>query len=464
MSNKNAKSIEIKEVIMFDVNGGKHDLTAAAGGFSYYESIFEPFVSGIMPVIDSGTNFISTLPIQGGERVTIKVADVEENEYVYDMYVWKVYNRVFTAKLQTYNLALISKEALYNEGVRLTQKLEGTPDEIVKEILKNNLNTTKDIDVEPAKYKVTFFPNGKKAHHIIQSMSQKSVSNTATSLKTTTNKTSPEAVSGLSKDAKQASGTAGYLFFENRDGFNFKSIDYYYSTGDDNFKGKDEVATYSVQPNNDNPSRYTIEEYAFTNEIDLINQMRSGTYASHVVAYNYSTGYYEEFRYNLQENYKSMAHLGSQDKLGKMQEGLSINPSRVLTVLVDHETWHSEETPGSNETRDNPDGNGSQYPDYQKHWLAQSISRRYFMENQQLEIEIPGNMELSVGDKIKVMLPNMASEQVREKEKFDRENSGTYLISALSHNNVFLNTNTCSTRLKLIRDIYGMKDYTSNVK
>lgn len=464
MSNKNAKSIEIKEVKMFDVEGGEHDLTAAAGGFSYYESIFEPFVSGIMPVVDSGSNFISTLPIQGGERVTIRVADVEDNEYNFDMYVWKVYNRVFTAKLQTYNLALISKEALYNEGVRLTQKLEGYPNEIVQKILKDHLLTEKDINVEPSKYKVTFFPNGKKAHAIIQSISQKSLPNTATSLKTTVDKTSPSGLSGLSKDTKQASGTAGYLFFENRDGFNFKSIDYYYSTGDDNFKGKEEVATYTVKPNNDTPSRYAIEEYAFTNEIDLINQMRSGTYASHVVAYNYSTGYYEEFRYNLQENYKSMAHLGSQSKLGKIQEGLSVNPSRVMTVLVDHETFHNEETPGSNEERDNPEGNGSQYPDYQKHWLAQSISRRYFMENQQLEIEIPGNMELSVGDKIKVMLPNMAAESNRDTEKYDRENSGTYLISALSHNNVFLNTNTCTTRLKLIRDIYGMKDYTSNVK
>jgi len=86
------------------------------------------------------------------------------------------------------------------------------------------------------------------------------------------------------------------------------------------------------------------------------------------------------------------------------------------------------------------------------------------MENQKLEIEIPGNMELSVGDKIKVMLPNMSAQSSRETEPYDRENSGTYLISALSHNNVFLNSSMCTTRLELIRDIYGMKDSTSNVK
>ena len=58
----------------------------------------------------------------------------------------------------------------------------------------------------------------------------------------------------------------------------------------------------------------------------------------------------------------------------------------------------------------------------------------------------------------------MAAETTREEEDLDRENSGVYLISALSHNNVFLNSSTCTTKLELIRDIYGMKDYSSNVK
>jgi len=159
-----------------------------------------------------------------------------------------------------------------------------------------------------------------------------------------------------------------------------------------------------------------------------------------------------------------MAHLGSQSKLGKTQQDLSINPTRVMTVLVDHETWNNKETSGSNEERDNPEGNGSNYPDYQKHWLAQSIARRYFMENQKLEIEIAGNMNLTVGDKINVLLPNMSASKNRDEERFDKENSGTYLISSVSHNSVFLNSSVCVSRVELIRDIYGMKDETSNVK
>jgi len=456
-------SIELIKALIYDIKGNATDITKAITGFFYYESIKNPFVTAVANIVDSGNNLIGTLPIQGGEQVYVEVKDFAGETFDYNLHVWKVYNRSFTKSLQTYNLALISKEALYNEGVRLTEILKGTPDTIVEKILKEYLNTDKEVNKETCKYHVQFYPNGKKAHSIIQSIAQKAVSNTSSKVSESASKTTTGGKTGLSGDTKTSSGTAGYLFFENKDGFNFNSVDYYYSTGDDNFKGKAEVATYEAKPTKPG-DRYVIQEYQYTNELDILDQMRNGTFASQLVMYNWSTGYYEEYRYNLQENYNNMAHLGSQSKLGSMQSELSTNPSRVMSLVIDHETWHDDETPGSTDERDNPNGNGSSFPDYQKHWLGQSIARHYFMENQKMEIQVPGNMNLKVGDKIKVMLPNMAAEKTRETEKYDTENSGTYLISALSHNNTFLNSSSCTTRLELIRDIYGMKDGTSNVK
>ena len=127
MANKNTKSIELKECFLHDVDGNKYQFDKAAVGFAYYESIFSPFVSAVLNVADSGGNFISKIPIQGGEKVTLKIEDVEEKVYEFELYVWKVYNRSFTKSLQNYNLALVSKEALYNEGVRLTKLLKGAP-------------------------------------------------------------------------------------------------------------------------------------------------------------------------------------------------------------------------------------------------------------------------------------------------------------------------------------------------
>ena len=57
----------------------------------------------------------------------------------------------FHQEYEDYNLALVSKEALYNEGVRLTEVLKGTPMYVGK-ILTDYLKTEKEIYSERAKY------------------------------------------------------------------------------------------------------------------------------------------------------------------------------------------------------------------------------------------------------------------------------------------------------------------------
>jgi hypothetical protein len=471
MANVTNKSIQLVKATLADVKGKEYDITKICVAFAYYEDIFSPFVTAVLHVVDSGMNLIGNLPIQGGEKVYVKIKDVRNTTHEYELHVWKIYDRQFTKSVQEYNLALISKEGLYNEGVRITEKLSGLPDKIVKDIMTKYLNTKKKVDVETAKYNINFYPNGKKAHSIIQTIQYKSVPKNSTPSK------------GKSKDSKRtgskssiptntdvASGTAGYLFFENKDGFVFKSMDLLCSDGTDTFKGAPPVATYTYKPTlnqADQSNYFVIEEYTFTDELDMVDQMRNGIYSTYMVFYNYSTGAYEEYTFNLADTFNAMSHLGSQTKLPQFQNDLSQYPTRIMSMILDHETWFDGEGPGSNEEKDRGKNNttgGSNFPDYQKYYVSQGIARRYLMENQKMEIIIPGNMSLKVGDKIKILIPNMASESNRSTQQYDEENSGTYLISKLSHNNMFLNTFNCSTKLELIRDTYGIKDYPSKVK
>jgi hypothetical protein len=466
MANPTNKSIELLKASIFDVDGKEYNITKIITGFFYYEDIFSPFVSAVANVIDSGSNLIGTLPIQGGERVFIKIKNIKGDVVEYDLHVWKVYNRQFTKNTQIYNLALISKEGLFNEGVRVTEKLSGLPDQIVQKILKNYLGTKKKIMTETSKYKINFFPNGKKAHAIIQTIMYKSVpqgSSPRGSASTKTSRTGSK--SSIPTNTEKASGTAGYLFFENKDGFVFKSMDLLCSDGTDSFKGEAPVETYIYKPLSDQANKDNfniIEEYRFNNEIDMIDQMRNGIYSTYMVFFNYSTGAYEEYTYSLSDTFKNMAHLGSQNKLPQFQNTLSQYPTRIMSMVLDHETWFDGEGPASPEKRD---GEGkAQFPDYQKFYVSQGIARRYLMENQKMEIVIPGNTDLKVGDKIKILIPNVAAEDSRRQQQYDEENSGTYLIAKLSHNNVFLNSSTCTTKLELIRDTYGIKEYSSNIK
>ena len=89
------------------------------------------------------------------------------------------------------------------------------------------------------------------------------------------------------------------------------------------------------------------------------------------------------------------------------------------------------------------------------------------MDTHKVQIEIAGNSDLKVGNKIKIMLPNMVAESLREEQPYDEEASGTYLISALSHNFGFVTDSgepQFFTNLELIRDTMGIKEYVSNVK
>lgn len=471
-TNPNSKSIELVKATLSDVNGKEYDITKICIAFFYYEDIFSPFVTAVINVMDSGMNLIGTLPIQGGEKVTVKIKDVRNETYDYELYVFKIYNRQFTKNTQKYNLALISKEGLYNEGVRITEKLSGLPDQVVKDIMTKYLATKKKVETETSKYKINFYPNNKKAHAIIQSIQHKAVPKKSTPSKTKAKESKREsAKSSLPTDTQTASGTAGYLFFENKDGFVFKSMDMLCSDGTDGFGGSAPVETYEYKPiikevNKSNLN--VISEYHFTDELDMIDQMRNGIYSTYMVFYNNATGAYEEYTYKLSDTFKAMSHLGSQTKLPQFQEGLGQYPTRVMSMILDHETWFDKpDEPGSPEQRDRETSSttgGSSFPDHQKYFVAQGIARRYLMENQKMEIIIPGNCKLKVGDKIKVLIPNVSAETLRKNQKYDEENSGTYLISQLSHNNMFLNTFECTTKLVLIRDSYGIKEYSSNVK
>ena len=460
----NSRFFNPKKITLTDVSGKQHDMTSAVGMFSYFESIFAPFVSANMFVIDSGQNFIGTLPIQGGEKVVIEFDNVKEESVEYELVVWKVYNRRFEKNMQYYTLALMSEEGLLNQSARVIDKYKGNAEAIVSDVLKNVLKTKKQLRSETSQFKMNLFPNGRKAHAFIQSLMARTVSKNSKFKKGGGSSTTSQG-SELGGNAKKASGTAGYLFFENKDGFVFESMDRLCSDGTDTFGGTGPVAEYVSRPGigvSADVAFYNIIDYSFSDEIDIVDKLNNGIFSTHMCYFDISSQKYEEYNYDMRKTFNNMSHLGSQDILGKYQKELSEKPSRVMSILLDHEAWYSDEGVANPEE----DGDG-EFPDHAKYYTAQAIGRRYLMDNQKLEIEISGNSDLKAGDKIKVMLPNVSAEALREKQQYDEENSGTYLISKVAHHYQLIKESgepEFITKLRLIRDTMGIKEYDSKVK
>lgn len=468
-----ASSFTLKSAKITNAKGNKtYNITDLVVRFDYFEDISLPTVSGKLTLVDTGSNLIGTLPIQGFEKIEISLETSDEKTYDYEMRVYKIDSRFAGDRFQTYSLGLISVEALSNEGVRVSKTLKGKPDKIVNDLLKEYLKTDKKITVDPSVYNIIFNPGKKSPFSIIDSIKLKSVPSggnvdpktsspkfDAGGSKTNTTSALPPVSSSSYSKTK---GTSGYMFFENRNGYVFKSIDSLCSS--DKYNGAPAVAVY-IQENNDvgGPPNRKILDIDFVEEIDIMTKLRLGAFSSLICFYNYSTGKYEEYVYSLADAYDTMGHSGSQKGLPYGQKELSKYPTRIMSALIDHETWYNGTDIASPEKVDGAKGSTTNFPDFQKYYTSQSISRVNSLVNQKVKITVTGNPNLTVGDKIEIKIPNQIPSASRTQQPYDPEHSGVYLISQINHAFVPKEKLT-TTYLTLIRDSYGGPDNISKVE
>jgi len=454
---QNITDFHLKSVVIAKLGEEKgYDIRQMVGTFNYVESITSPFRAATLTVVDSA-GLLADLPIQGGETVKIVCqtsSREEEEEYVFQ--VWKVGNRYAKNQVQSYTLGLISVEALNNECVRLINRLEGKPDSIVGKILKENLNSEKEFFSESPEFAIKMLPTNRRPFDIISSIAVKSVPSNGTK--------TPG--SGKGKQAKtekeKIGGTAGFLFWETKRGYNFFSVD--------TMIDRDETwGPYIEKPANQGDGaddRMTISQAIFNAEVDVMSAMRKGKYSSLIVFFNHSTGQYSEYHYSVEDAYKDMKHLGSQNTPSLIKFGdksVSDYPTRIVSTLLDHESWYNEPAIASYEEADGSE-KPNEYCDFHKHFATQSLMRYELLKHQVGTIVIPGNSEICAGDKINIKLVNKTPGKRVDREPYDPESSGVYLIEEVTHSydSTSSTNGRFTTTLRLMRDSYGDLESESN--
>ena len=449
-----ASSLTLKTCTITAVEGETLDITDLVVRLDYFESISLPTVEANLDLLDTGSNIISSLPIQGYEDIKFTIAmmgeDDGEYEEDYEFKVFRIHSRYMGERFQKYSLGLISKEALINETQKVTTILTGKPDGIARTLLTDNLQTSKEIFTDPSLFKIRFLPGKKTPFSIIESMRKKSVADESGK---------KSGASTSTGEFQKASGSAGYYFYENKDGYHFKSIDRLNS-----LEKNPPREIFTQEPNSSEVAspQQKILDIDFQKEIDILSKLRMGTFSNVICYYNFSTGAYEEYNYKLQDSFDEMEHLGSQSGLAKGQAELAAEPSRIMSVLVDHETWFDGVEVASPEKPDGGGQNTAEFPDWQKNYIAQNISRLESQNNQQVLIKIPVRLDLRVGETVEIQVPNNIPTEERQPDQYDPEHSGVYLIAKLNH---ALSPKEAkgNTYLTLVRDSYGRPDDTSNV-
>ena len=412
-------------------------------GFTYYEDITKPFISANLNINDSGSNLIGSGsgPITGGELVEIDVEGPDNKDYSYKFKVYRVGDRINSGKIQNYNLGLISAEALDDPQTRIKKTLSGRPDEIVRQVLnEEGLNTAKQYIADPCDNYKTIIPKNLTPFAICAKLQDQSIPTGAGG--------KGDGEGAETVEGKYSEGTAGFFFFENFNGYNFRSID---SLMD--LKGKmglnnagQDSTVKTFQDSAGLELDTTLLDVHFTSEINLMQGLRTGAYALRCQYYNFSTGDYDESTYSAAKSWSKLAHLGSQDGLTPGQQSLAKRPTRIVSAILDDESYYSGQDAAANDLA---------FKDRTPETLPQAISRNYLLNTQGLRVVVPGNLQLVVGNVVRVNLQNMSTQSDREIESVDQEHSGFYLVTALSRSYSTIDKRV-TTMLSLKRDSYGI--------
>ena len=455
-------------------------------GFSISESLEAPFMGGALTVSDS-KNLINEYPIQGGETINIELkTSFSDIPIEYNFVIARIGIREVKNKKQLYTLVLVSPELLVNESIQVQDPLEGNPETIIEKMLgREYLNSSKELFSEPSRFEVKLNPAKIRPFDIISKIIKRSVSSKTTYTGKKYKTYEENRQNRPNSESKPIKGSAGFLFWETRRGYNFFSIDALCDTSENGtfiFKDKkegDKEEKPRLQAESWGPyvekianteisgdQRFLITKATFTSEIDLAQSLRKGKYSSLMIFFNISTGQYEEYTYKIKDSYDNMAHLGYQDSVAKIPNNekgdLSESPSRIMSILLDHESWYNGPSIANPDDAKATDPN--KFADWQKYYASQGVARAELLYNQELTLDIPGNPEICAGDKIDIRIQSKLADEQRKREPYDLESSGIYLVKTVNQMYNALNTEngTLKTTLGLCRDSYGVAEVPSN--
>jgi len=401
------------------------DLTNSILFVDYFEDILSPCITVVATLMNS-TSLLNRLPIRGGERVAIGFRTVfgdfdfdEENS----LYVNKVSDINPDSTSEMITLHLVSREAITNETSRCQKRYKGNIKSTVEDILKNTLVTTKykTSNIEQTSNSYTFIGNFKKPFHILTWLCPKAM---------------PSGISGSS--GSEAKGVGGFLFYENIEGFNFKSIDNLVSSTQSANRSSDgkSILTYTFSQVIEDAkvaNEFKVLNYSFDKNIDLMKALRVGMYSNKTYFLDFYNHTLQEYNYSIDKEINNK--LGSDSSIPLLDD-LSGLASRLLVRISDR---------GVADNTNITEESGRDVAD-----MAKSFSRYNILFSQSLNMVVPCNIQLKVGDVINVQFPRITRNKNKEP---DEQQSGNYLIKELRHH---FEGGNCLTSLRLLRDSYGI--------
>ena len=412
------KQIVVRNLTISSVDGDKvavlGDNITSVLSIEYYENIFHPTYQFEI-VFVSIDNPLGDLTLRGTETASIEIEHptgvLEFDDLIVTSFVQN--QSESTANMFTVRLEPIG--IINNEKNRVTKRYSpDVPGSVhIENILKTQIGASEDeIDVEESANPVGFFGNYWRPFKALYWIAKRSMSASM-----------PEDGGGTDR--------VGFLFWQTKSGYKFKSIDTMIS---DSKKG--DVFRY-VQNDaiSDNPN---FDLYNPTFEIDqnIVLQMMNSMYGENRKYFNLHTLQVTDDVSFSKSNAKQ-AHLGEEEVV-KLNYDINERPTvPTRNVFMDY-TMRRDGTINEGDKEYNP------------HKIISQAKMRYqSLLSRSLRVTVPMNLELEAGDIVDIKL-------IESMKGTDEWMSGLYIIKDLQHSYITRKNGVqCYTYLRLIKDTPG---------
>ena len=411
-----AGDVSIDKVRVTTRNGFSQDVSGQVIAIQIFEDIFSPFMTGSI-ILKESLDLINLMPFAGEEQLELEIStpSLESGNIKATFYIYKLTDRELIGDRNVvYQLHFISQEAIIDLNKKISRVFGDKPEVVIDYLAKdsvNGLQTTKKLTTEPSSKIVKFISNFWSPSKAIQHAVNNSVN---------------------------TNDSPSYLFFENRDGFNFVSLESLYSNKTYQEFTYDKYTRDKLKNGGD--AKNVGEDYKRIDTIsipvgvDYMDRIRSGLFASKLTSFDLTKKQYNVKPYNMFDNFAGAKHLNEYPIASEK------SIFRTNSTFINY--------PRANSTFSGF-GDATNYRNEQKR-----LSLLKQAEANKIQIIVPGRCDYTVGQKVNIKLYKVEPISDKDGDMLDKMFSGNYIIAAINH---YINRERHECNMELIKDSLMMK-------
>ena len=416
-----AGEYEIEEVNLFSSSGNVIPLNSLMIQLVLFEDIFSATMSGQITLIDTNS-IVLNLPIIGQEYLSFKIKTaslggegcdpygnkgiIDYTENVFSIY--KIDTRIMEGQSEVIILHFTSSEMMRNNRTRISKSYTNSIDKIVIDVLQNEryLNSKKDLFIEGTTGVRKFVVPNSQPFTFIQKLASEAIS--------------------------EKHGSPYFLFYENKDGIHFRSLDGLYN--------QPIIAEYNTGKffhRSGTVIRDVLDEYSrpinhqIVQSNDMLSNVRGGLLGANLITHNIYSKKADRKYYGYFENFGDYGRLGNNPIYNDNKIDESGNTVGSFTDANIH--LHSTSKVGENDAQHYTDVTTAPYhPNkIENSLLHRQAKLLELRKGISLNLEVHGITNIAVGETINFEM--LVVGETHGKSKADPYYSGRYLITQLRH-------------------------------